>query len=318
MPDTPLYSLSGKRIYVAGHSGLVGSALLRRLARENCEILSAPRDLLDGRDQSAVLRWMQEKRPDAVIVAAAKVGGIKANMDAPAAFLYDNLMIAANIIHAAHVTGVEKLLFLGSSCIYPKEAQNPIPESALMSGALEPTNAPYALAKIAGIGLCEAYRAQYGCDFITAMPCNLYGPNDNFDLDSAHVIPALIRKAHEAKLSNVPEMIVWGSGKPRREFLHVDDLADALVFLMQHYSGVAPVNIGAGEDMPIADLARKIAGVAGFSGALRYDASKPDGVAGKLLDTSFMRSLGWKPSLSLEEGLRRTYCWYVQNENPAG
>ncbi len=305
------YSLQNKNIWIAGHNGLVGSALCRRLERENCSILSAKRAELDCRDQVAVLAWMRLNKPDAVIIAAAKVGGIAANMNAPAEFLYDNLMIAANIIHAAYESGAQKLLFLGSSCIYPKDAQNPITEEALLTGSLEPTNAPYALAKIAGVKLCESYRAQYGCDFISAMPCNLYGPGDNFDLENAHVIPALIRKAHEAVISGASELEIWGSGKPRREFMYVDDLADALVFLLQHYSGAAPVNIGAGGDVTIAALAETIANIVGFKGALRFNDSRPDGVSQKLLDCTIMREKGWKPSVSLEYGLSQTYEWYV-------
>jgi GDP-L-fucose synthase len=290
---------------------MVGSALLRRLEQENCTLLTVEREDLDLTRQEQVERWMGKARPQAVFLAAAKVGGIVANDSAPVPFLYDNLAIALNVIHTAAATGVEKLLFLGSSCIYPKLAPQPITESALLTGPLEPTNEWYAIAKIAGLKLCQAYRRQLGCDFIAAMPTNLYGPGDNFDLTTSHVIPALMRKAHEAKISGAAEMIVWGSGTPRREFLHVDDAADALVHLMTHYSGEEHVNVGSGSDLTILELAKLIARVVGFTGEISTDRSKPDGTPRKLLDTSKLRSLGWQPKIGLEEGLASTYQWFA-------
>jgi GDP-L-fucose synthase len=290
---------------------MVGSALLRRLEQENCTLLTVEREDLDLTRQEQVERWMGKARPQAVFLAAAKVGGIVANDSAPVSFLYDNLAIALNVIHAAAANGVEKLLFLGSSCIYPKLAPQPITESALLTGPLEPTNEWYAIAKIAGLKLCQAYRRQLGCDFIAAMPTNLYGPGDNFDLTTSQVIPALMRKAHEAKISGAAEMIVWGSGTPRREFLHVDDAADALVHLMTHYSGEEHVNVGCGSDLTILELARLIARVVGFTGEISTDRSKPDGTPRKLLDTSKLRSLGWQPKIQLEEGLASTYQWFA-------
>ncbi len=308
MPN--IYSLKNKTIWVAGHEGLVGSAVVRLLEAQGYEVLTVARAGLDLRDQSAVQRWMGAHKPDVVVLAAAKVGGIGANMAVPAEFIYDNLMIEANVIHGAYVCEVEKLLFLGSSCIYPKDAQSPIKEDALMSGALEPSNAPYAVAKIAGIEMCKAYRAQYGCDFISAMPCNLYGPNDNFDLESGHVIPALMAKAHGAKLAGDNVLSVWGSGRPRREFLYSNDLAAALLVLLEHYSGAAPVNVGTGEDISIAALAKEIKHVTGFEGTLEFRADKPDGVFEKRLDTGIIRSLGWAPQTSLQDGLALLYQWY--------
>jgi GDP-L-fucose synthase len=290
---------------------MVGSALLRRLEQEDCILLTAERDEVDLTRQEQVETWMGKARPQTVFVAAAKVGGIVANDSAPVPFLYDNLAIALNVIHTAAATGVEKLLFLGSSCIYPKLAPQPITESALLTGPLEPTNEWYAIAKIAGLKLCQAYRRQLGCDFIAAMPTNLYGPGDNFDLTTSHVIPALMRKAHEAKISGAAEMIVWGSGTPRREFLHVDDAADALVHLMTHYSGEEHVNVGSGSDLTILELAKLIARVVGFTGEISTDRSKPDGTPRKLLDTSKLRSLGWQPKIGLEEGLASTYQWFA-------
>jgi GDP-L-fucose synthase len=266
---------------------------------------------VDLRRQEQVERWIGKARPQAVFLAAAKVGGIVANDSAPVPFLYDNLAIALNTIHAAAATGVEKLLFLGSSCIYPKLAPQPIPESAILTGPLEPTNEWYAVAKIAGLKLCQAYRRQHGCDFISAMPTNLYGPGDNFDLTTSHVIPALMRKAHEAKISGPAEMIVWGSGAPRREFLHVDDAADALVHLMTHHSGEEHVNVGCGSDLTILELANLIARVVGFTGRISTDPSKPDGTPRKLLDTSKLARLGWQPKIGLEDGLSRTYQWFA-------
>lgn len=309
----PSYSLAGKRVFVAGHRGMVGSALVRRLAAESCEILSVPHGDVDLRRQADVERWMKKARPDAVFIAAARVGGIYANDTRPAEFLYDNLMIEANLVEASHRAGVEKLLFLGSSCIYPKLAPQPISEEALLTGPLEPTNEWYAIAKIAGIKLCQAYRRQYGSDFISLMPTNLYGPGDNFDLLSSHVMPALIAKAHGARADRAPFIEVWGSGSPKREFLHVDDLADAAVHLMKVYSGEPHVNVGSGKDIAIADLAALICEVVGYRGALKFDISKPDGTPRKLLDISRLEGLGWKPSISLRDGLAETYAWYLDH-----
>ncbi|WP_127565541.1 GDP-L-fucose synthase [Glycocaulis alkaliphilus] len=315
MADTPavIYPLEGKRVWVAGHRGMVGSALVRRLERENpAEILKVTRQEVDLRDPAAVRSWLETARPEAVFVPAAKVGGILANDTYPADFLYDNLMIAANIIHAAHETGVEKLLFLGSSCIYPKFADQPIVEEALLTGALEPTNEWYAIAKIAGIKLCQAYRKQHGADFISAMPTNLYGPGDNYDLQSSHVIPALIRKAHEAKRAGAPSMEIWGTGTPRREFLHADDCADALVHLMKVYSAPEHVNVGSGTDVTIEELARLVMAVVGFEGELTKDLSKPDGTPRKLMSADRLRALGWKPSIGLREGLENANACYIE------
>ncbi|PLX35222.1 MAG: GDP-fucose synthetase [Hyphomicrobiales bacterium] len=307
------YALSGKRVWVAGHRGMVGAALLRRLRAENCTLLTAPRNTLDLTRQAEVERWMDENRPEAVFLAAARVGGILANSRYPAEFIYDNLMIEANIIRAAHRAGVEKLLFLGSSCIYPKLAPQPITEAALLTGPLEPSNEAYAIAKIAGIKLCQAFRSQYGCDFISAMPTNLYGPGDNFDLETSHVMPALMRKAHEAKLAGADQMVIWGTGRAQREFLHVDDAADALVHLMRHYSGKEPVNVGAGQDISIGELARLIADIVGFAGRIVNDSSKPDGTPRKLLSVEKLHELGWQPQIGLAEGLERTYRWFLEN-----
>lgn len=300
------YDLAGKRIYVAGHKGMVGSAIVRRLASEQCEILTSERSV-DLREQAVVRDWFGANRPDAVIVAAAKVGGILANDSFPAQFLYDNLMIEANLIEAARQSEVGKLLFLGSSCIYPKLAPQPISEDALLTGPLEPTNEWYAVAKIAGIKLCQAYRRQYGCDFISAMPTNLYGPGDNYDLKGSHVLPALIRKAHEAKRAGAASIEIWGTGTPRREFLHVDDLADACVFLLRTYSNEEHVNVGVGEDLTILELARLVCRVVGFQGQIETDPSKPDGTPRKLLDVSRLSGLGWRPRIGLEEGITATY-----------
>jgi GDP-L-fucose synthase len=301
------YALPGKRVWVAGHNGMVGAALIRRLARENCEIVTASRADLDLTRQDAVERWMDATRPQAVFVAAAKVGGILANDTYPAQFLRDNLLIEANIIDAAWRSGVQKLLFLGSSCIYPKLAAQPIAEGALLTGPLEPTNEWYAVAKIAGIKLCQSYRRQYGCDFISAMPTNLYGPGDNYDLEASHVIPALIRKAHEAKLRGDTELTIWGTGTPRREFLHVDDCADALVRLMQVYSEPEHINVGSGEDLPIIELARLVCEVVGFKGDIVCDTTKPDGTPRKLMSGTKLEALGWKPRIGLREGLADAY-----------
>ncbi len=302
------YALTGKRVWVAGHRGMVGAALCRRLERENVgDLLTATRDEVDLRDPHAVMRWARDRKPEAVFAPAAKVGGILANDTYPGEFLYDNLMIAANVIHASHAVGVEKLVFLGSSCIYPKRAEQPIREDALLTGPLEPTNEWYAIAKIAGLKLCEAYRKQYGANFISAMPTNLFGPGDNYDLASSHVIPALIRKAHTAKISGAASMEIWGTGAPRREFLHVDDCADALVFLMHWYSEAQHINVGSGADVTIEELARLIMKVVGFTGDVTKDTSKPDGAPRKLMDGSRLQALGWAPSVTLEDGLAATY-----------
>jgi GDP-L-fucose synthase len=286
---------------------MVGAALVRRLAGEGCEVLLVDRSDVDLARQVEVERWMEAHKPQAVFLAAAKVGGILANDRHPAEFLYDNLLIEANVINAAHKTGVEKLLFLGSSCIYPKLSPQPIVEGALLTGPLEPTNEWYAIAKIAGIKLCQAYRRQHDCDFISAMPTNLYGPGDNYDLDSSHVIPALIRKAHEAKLRGDNQMVIWGTGTPRREFLHVDDCADALVLIMSRYSQSEHINVGSGEDLTIAELAQMVCDVVGFEGDVKCDASKPDGTPRKLMSSDKLRSLGWRPRMSLREGLSDAY-----------
>jgi GDP-L-fucose synthase len=296
---------------------MVGSALVRRLANEQCEILAASRRELDLTRQEAVERWMQKERPNVVLLAAAKVGGILANNTYPADFLYDNIVIETNLINAAYRAGVEKLVFLGSSCIYPKLAPQPIEESALLSGPLEPTNEWYAVAKIAGIKLCQAYRRQHGCDFISAMPTNLYGPGDNFDLSTSHVIPALIRKIHQAKLWQRDEVAIWGSGTPRREFLHVDDCADAVIHITKTYSQEEHINVGSGEDLRIIDLARLIARAIGFEGEIIHDLSKPDGTPRKLMSGSKLRALGWKARIPLERGLRETYQWYLANDPDA-
>ncbi len=302
-----MYDLAGKRVWVAGHRGMVGSAIIRRLASEGCEILTAGRAELDLRRQDAVEAWMDKNRPDAVFLAAAKVGGILANDTYPADFLYENLILETNIIHAAYRSGVEKLLFLGSSCIYPKFAPQPITEDALLTGSLEPTNEWYAIAKIAGIKLCQAYRRQHGCDFISAMPTNLYGPGDNFDLNTSHVMPALIRKAHDAKQSGAGTISIWGTGTPRREFLHVDDCADACVFLMKYYSDESHVNVGSGEDITILELTKLVCEVVGFSGGIEHDLSKPDGTPRKLMSAERLRSMGWAPRIALADGIAEAY-----------
>lgn len=309
-----IYPLAGKRVWVAGHRGMVGSALVRRLASENCEIITATRDELDLIRQSDVENWLAKTKPQAVFVPAAKVGGILANNTRPAEFIYENLMIEANIIHAAHLAGVEKLLFLGSSCIYPKLAPQPILEEALLTGPLEPTNEWYAIAKIAGIKLCQAYRRQYGCDFISAMPTNLYGPGDNFNLETSHVLPALMRKAHEAKLRGDNEMTIWGSGTPCREFLHVDDAADALVFLIKRYSAEGHVNVGSGKDISIMALTKIIAEIVGFDGEIVTDADKPDGTPRKLMSGDKLKSFGWLPATGFAEGIAATYQWFLQQQ----
>ena len=311
MTLAPLYALAGKRVFVAGHRGMTGSAIVRRLEREDCEILTAPRNELDLMDQAVTRSWFEQNRPDAVFVAAAKVGGILANDSYPADFLYDNLMIEANVVEAAHRSGVEKLMMLGSSCIYPRLAEQPMAEEALLTGALEPTNEWYAIAKIAGIKLAQAYRRQHGDDFISVMPTNLYGPGDNFSLASSHVLPALIRKVHEAKTAGADNIEIWGTGAPRREFLHVDDLADACVFLMERYSDAMHINVGFGEDISISELTALICDIVGFSGAVTNDCTKPDGTPRKLLNSGRLAGLGWRPSIGLREGITATYHWYL-------
>lgn len=303
-------SLAGKRIYVAGHAGMVGSALVRRLARESVEVLTAHRRDLDLRDTAGVRAFLTRERPDAIMVAAAKVGGIHANASQPADFIHNNLAIATTLIEAAHRCDVQDLLFLGSSCIYPRLAPQPINEDALLTGPLEPTNEWYAVGKIAGIKLCQAFRKQHGRNYIACQPTNLYGPNDNFDLHTAHVLPAILRKAHEAKLAGAASLEVWGSGTPRREFLHVDDLADACVFLLDTYRGEVPLNIGWGRDHTIAEVAELIKATVGFAGSVRYDRSKPDGTPRKLLDTGRINALGWRPRIPLEDGLAGYYDWF--------
>jgi GDP-L-fucose synthase len=310
-----VYDLKGKKVYVAGHRGMVGSAIVRRLASEGCEILTASRADADLTRQVEVEAWMEKNRPDAVFLAAAKVGGILANDTYPADFLYENMILEANIIHAAHKVGVKKLLFLGSSCIYPKFAAQPITEDALLTGALEPTNEWYAIAKIAGIKLCQAYRKQHGHDFISAMPTNLYGPGDNFDLNSSHVMPALIRKAHDAKRRGEKEIVMWGTGTPRREFLHSDDCADALVFLMKNYSDFEHINVGSGTDVTIHQLTTMVCDVVGFDGEIVSDPTKPDGTPRKLMSAGKIRELGWSPKTDLYEGIRDTYEFFKNSYN---
>ena len=308
-----MYELRGKRVYVAGHRGMVGSAVVRRLAGEDCDVLTAGRDRVDLMRQAEVEAFLQAERPDAIVMAAAKVGGILANDTYPADFLYNNLIIEANITEAAHRADVNRLLFLGSSCIYPKFAEQPIREEALLTGALEPTNEWYAIAKIAGIKLAQAYRRQYGRDYISAMPTNLYGPGDNFDLQSSHVLPALMRKVHEAKMRGDAAITMWGTGTPRREFLHADDCADALVFLLKTYSGEEHVNVGSGTDVTIHELAALICSVVGYRGRIDRDLTKPDGTPRKLMSADKLRAMGWSPSISLEVGVETTYRWFLEN-----
>jgi GDP-L-fucose synthase len=307
------YSLKSKRVWVAGHRGLAGSAILRRLASEGCEPLTAGRVELDLRSASAVEEWIEENKPHAIFLAAAKVGGILANKLHPAGFLYENLAIELNVIHAAYKLGVEKLLFLGSSCIYPRDATQPIREEALLTGSLEATNEAYALAKIAGIKLCQSYRTQYGCDFISAMPTNLYGPNDNFHPEHAHVPAALMLRFHRAKIEGAREVKVWGTGTPRREFLFVEDLADACVFLMKAYSGPIPINVGTGSDITIAAFADLVRSAVGFKGELMFDPAFPDGTPRKVLDVSRLTALGWCAKTALEDGLEKTYRWFLDH-----
>ncbi|POR47341.1 GDP-L-fucose synthase [Bosea psychrotolerans] len=314
MPDK-LYSLAGKRVWVAGHRGMVGSALVRALEARGIAPITVRRADVDLRRQAEVEAWMGKERPEVVFLAAAKVGGILANKTYPSDFLFDNLAIAMNVIHAAASLGVEKLLFLGSTCIYPKFADQPIREEALLTGSLEPTNEWYAIAKIAGLKLAESYRLQHGCDFISAMPTNLYGPNDNFDLKSSHVLPALLRKIHEAKTRGIGAVEIWGSGTPRREFLHVDDLADASLHIIEHYSDALHLNVGTGVDVTIRELAELIADVVGYEGNFVFDPSKPDGTPRKCSDVSRLNALGWRPRFDLRSGIEMTYRWFLtQNE----
>jgi GDP-L-fucose synthase len=312
MTNAP-YALAGKRVWIAGHGGMVGGAIARRLVDEQCEILTVSRSALDLTRQADVEAWMAAHKPQAIFLAAAVVGGILANDARPVEFLTDNLLIQTNILSAAHKLGVEKLLFLGSSCIYPRLAPQPLNEDALLTGPLEPTNQWYAVAKIAGIKQCQAYRREYGRDFISAMPTNLYGPGDNFDLQSSHVLPALLVKTHKAKTAGEKSVTLWGSGTPRREFLHVDDLADACVFLMKTYSQDQHINVGYGSDVTIRELAEIISSVVGFDGTFTYDAAKPDGTPRKLLDCARLHALGWRATTDLKQGIARTYDWYRQN-----
>jgi GDP-L-fucose synthase len=311
------YVLAGKRVFVAGHRGMVGSAIVRRLGAEGCTILTAPRAELDLMNQLDVRDWFAREKPDTVFLAAAKVGGILANDSYPADFLYDNLMIEANVMEAAHRSDVGKLMFLGSSCIYPKLAQQPIVEASLLTGSLEPTNEWYAIAKIAGIKLAQAYRRQHGRDFISAMPTNLYGPGDNFDLKGSHVLPALIRKAHEAKLAGAEAIEIWGTGTPRREFLHVDDLADACVFMMKAYSDDEHVNVGSGSDITILELTEMVSRVIGFEGKITRDQSKPDGAPRKLMSVNKLAALGWHSKIPLQDGIIKTYRWFLDHHDEA-
>ncbi|HEY8066130.1 MAG TPA: GDP-L-fucose synthase [Methylosinus sp.] len=307
--------MSTRRIWVAGHRGMVGSAVTRYLEARGDKVLKADRSVVDLRNQIAVEVWLKQNRPDAIIFAAAKVGGIYANDTYPADFIYDNLAIETNIIHSAHAADVDRLIFLGSSCIYPKFAPQPIREDSLLTGPLEPTNEWYAIAKIAGIKLCQAYRKQYGRRYISVMPCNLYGPNDNFDLQTSHVLPALIRKFHEAKESRKAEVVVWGTGTPLREFLHVDDLARGVVFCLDNYDGYEHINCGAGSEITIRGLAETVQRAVGFSGELVFDTSKPDGTPRKLMDSGRIRALGWEPEISLENGIAGSYRWFLENKS---
>jgi GDP-L-fucose synthase len=316
MARTP-FELKGKTVFVAGHRGMVGSALVRRLACENVELVTVGRSEVDLRDQAAVFGWFAQKRPQAVFLAAAKVGGIVANNTLRAEFLYDNLAIATNVIQAAHLNGTEKLMFLGSSCIYPRLAPQPLREDSMLTGPLEPTNEPYAIAKIAGIKMVEAYRSQYGSDFINVMPTNLYGPGDNYHPEYSHVVAALIRRFHEAKISGAPNVVVWGTGTPRREFLYVDDLADACVHLMKTYSSEELVNIGTGEDITIAEFARVVAATVGYNGEISFDTSRPDGTPRKLLDIGRLAKLGWRAPTSLEDGIKLAYQAYLSEHKQA-
>ncbi|KQT26957.1 MULTISPECIES: GDP-L-fucose synthase [unclassified Bradyrhizobium] len=308
------FELKGKSVYVAGHRGMVGSALVRRLHQEDARLVTVDRHELDLRDQAAVFDWFAKTRPQVVFLAAAKVGGIVANNTLRAEFIYDNIAIAANVIHAAHVNGAEKLMFLGSSCIYPKLALQPLREDSMLTGALEPTNEPYAIAKIAGIKMVEAYRSQYGCDFISVMPTNLYGPGDNYHPEYSHVVAALIRRFHEAKLTGAGSVLVWGTGRPRREFLYVDDLADACIHLMKIYSSAELINIGTGEEITIAEFARVVADVVGYDGEISFDTSRPDGTPRKLLDVSRLAKLGWRAQTALKDGVRLAYSAFLSSQ----
>lgn len=305
------FELKGKSVYVAGHRGMVGAALARRLAREDVKLVTVERRELDLCNQAAVFDWFAKARPQVIFLAAAKVGGIVANNTLRAEFIYDNIAIAANVIHAAHVSRAEKLMFLGSSCIYPKLAPQPLREDTVLTGPLEPTNEPYAIAKIAGIKMAEAYRSQYGSDFISVMPTNLYGPGDNYHPELSHVVAALIRRFHEAKVAGAKSVVVWGTGTPRREFLYVDDMADACVHLMKSYSGADLINIGTGEDIAIAEFARVVAGIVGYRGEISFDTSRPDGTPRKLLDIGRLEQLGWHATTSLHDGLKRSYEAYL-------
>jgi GDP-L-fucose synthase len=308
--------LRGKRVWVSGHRGMVGSALVRRLAREGCTLLFVDRAEVDLTSQAATEEWMRRERPEIIFAAAARVGGIAANATYPAEFLYENLMIGSNVIHGAYRAGVEKLLYLGSSCIYPRDTAQPIREDQLLTGALEKTNEPYAIAKIAGVKLVECYARQYGCRFISAMPTNLYGPNDNFDLETSHVLPALIHRIHEAKIRSQATVEIWGSGRPRREFLHVDDLADACVIAMQRHDDPMPINIGTGSDVSIAELAQIVAEVVGYEGTFSFDSRRPDGTPRKLLDIERIARLGWRAGIDLKSGIRDTYRWWLEQGPP--
>lgn len=308
-----IFPLAGKRVWVAGHNGMVGSALIRRLQQESCTILTVARGTLDLRHQNIVEHWLTENRPDAVFIAAATVGGILANSTRPAEFIYDNLAIAANIIQSAAKANVAKLMFLGAACVYPRLAAQPMSEESLLTGLPEPTSENYTVAKIAGIKLCQAYRKQYRCDFISVVPANLYGPGDNYDPDQGHVIPGLIRRAHEAKRNHAPELVIWGSGNALREFMHVDDCADALVFLMKTYSDGAVINVGTGLEISIAELVEKICQIVGYSGRLVFDRSQPDGMPRKSLNSSRIMAMGWRSSIDFEQGLQHTYQWYLRN-----
>ena len=315
---SPTYSLQGKRVWVAGHNGMVGSAVVRRLSAEKCDIQTVARADLDLRSQIDVGHWVGDVKPQAIIIAAATVGGILSNINYPVDFLYNNLMIATNIIQAAHLHNVEKLLFIGSACIYPRDSMQPMVEEALLTGPLEPTNEWHAIAKIAAIKLCQAYREQYGSEFIAAQPNNLYGPGDDYDPDTSHVIPALLGKAHRANIEKAEALEVWGSGKVKREFMYVDDLADAVVFLLKNYSDAIPINIGSGQELTVRELAETICRVVDYQGPLNFDQSKPDGAPRKLLDRTRMEKLGWSANVPLEEGLQKTYNWYLANSTDSG
>lgn len=305
--------MSKRRIWVAGHKGMVGSAIVRQLKKTGDEVLTVDRSVVDLRHQLPIELWLKQNRPDIIIFAAAKVGGILANDSFPADFIYDNLAIETNVIHSAHIADVDRLVFLGSSCIYPKFAQQPIKEDALLTGPLEPSNEWYAIAKIAGIKMCQAYRRQYARRYISVMPCNLYGPNDNFDLNTSHVVPALIRKFHEAKINEMPEVIIWGSGSPMREFLHVEDMARGVLFCMDHFDGYEHINCGFGQEISIQGLAEIIKSVVQYNGNLVFDISKPDGTPRKLMDSSRIHSMGWRPKISLKEGIQSAYEWFKLN-----